>query len=93
MAQPFRIGPRFEALIERLVSSGRYADASEVVGTALHLLEEQEAERERMSAELWAKIDEGIADLDAGRVYPAEEVFAELREMIASKRDRRDAAE
>jgi len=93
MAARYQIGPRFEALIEHLVSSGRYADASEVVGTALHLLEEQEAERERMSAELRAKIDEGIADLDGGRVYPADEVFAEIREMIARKRHRRDAAE
>ena len=30
-------------------------------------------------AELKAKIDAGIADADAGRVRPADEVFAELR--------------
>ena len=93
MAQRYQIGPRFEALVERLVATGRYSDASEVVGTALHMLAEHEAERERMSAELWAKIDEGIADVDAGRVVPAEQVFAELRDMVARERDPRDAAE
>jgi predicted transcriptional regulator len=32
----------------------------------------------------WAKpyIDEGMADLEAGRVYPAEQVHAEIRAMF-----------
>ena len=33
----------------------------------------------------WAKphIEEGLADLEAGRVHPAEDVFAEIRAMFA----------
>jgi antitoxin ParD1/3/4 len=34
--------PRFEALVEEKVMSGRYADASEVIQEALRLLDEHE---------------------------------------------------
>jgi putative addiction module CopG family antidote len=51
MPSSYAIGPHFEALIQRLIESGRFANASEVVRAGLRLLEEQELELEVRRAE------------------------------------------
>ncbi len=54
-------------LVEKLVSSGRYQNASEVLREGLRLIEDREAQD---SAKLQALRDAariGIADIDAGR--------------------------
>jgi antitoxin ParD1/3/4 len=50
-----------EDLVERLVASGQYEDAEEVIGQALRLLEEHERLQQ-----LWAKIQIGLDELDRG---------------------------
>lgn len=55
------------ALIDRLVKSGRYQNASEVLRDGLRMVEVQQAEdRARLKA-LREAAHVGIADLDAGR--------------------------
>lgn len=51
--------PYFEELIQQQVTSGRYANASEVVRDALRLMEENERERHEKLQALRAAIDEG----------------------------------
>lgn len=51
-----------EAMVERLVASGRYQNASEVLRTGLRLLEEQEADLEDLRGRLAA----GLAQARAG---------------------------
>jgi antitoxin ParD1/3/4 len=68
--------PELERYVRTEVERGEYASDNEVVVAAL------QAWRERREA--WFKsVDEGIArglaDIEAGRVHPAEEVFDELR--------------
>ncbi len=75
------LGSNLEAVVEDLVKNGRYGSKSEVLREGVRLVQEREAEM----AELLASIDRGIADADAGRVTPAEEVFAELRARIAAR--------
>ena len=58
-----------------LVENGRYNSKSEVLREGVRLVQEREAEL----AELNASLDRGIADIEAGRTRPAEEVFAELK--------------
>jgi antitoxin ParD1/3/4 len=54
-------------LVERLVASGRYQNASEVLRAGLRLVEATEAEdRARLKA-LRAAARVGIADIEAGR--------------------------
>lgn len=68
------LGEQLESVVENLVKNGRYNSKSEVLREGVRLVQEREA---RLAA-LDAAIARGIADADAGRVKPAEEVFARL---------------
>ena len=54
-------------LMERLVSSGRYQNASEVLREGLRLVENQEEEAKARLKALREAAREGIADVEAGR--------------------------
>jgi antitoxin ParD1/3/4 len=54
-------------LVERLVSSGRYQNASEVLREGLRLVENQEAEGKARIKVLREAARNGIADIEAGR--------------------------
>ena len=60
MASSYTLGDHFEGLIKTLVSSGRYASASEVMRDSLRLLEEREQVRESKLAALRSDIREGL---------------------------------
>jgi len=74
---PFSVdlGNKLEAFVAKLVKSGRYNSKSEVLREGIRLVQEREI---RLAA-LDAALARGLADADAGRVTPAETVFAELR--------------
>lgn len=55
------------AMIERLVDSGRYQNASEVLRDGLRLVEQREREDEAKLEALRAAAQVGIADIEAGR--------------------------
>ena len=73
-----------EKVVEKLVSHGRFNSKSEVLREGVRLVEEREA---RLT-ELYAKLDVGIAEADAGLLIPIEEVRAEI---LAELRVIRDA--
>lgn len=64
-----------EKVVSDLVRDGRYGSKSEVLRTGVRLVQEREA----ALAALLAKIDDGIADIDAGRVSPLSEVRDRLK--------------
>ena len=61
MASSFTIGDHFEGLIKTLVSSGRYASASEVMRDSLRLLEQREQTSAAKLAALRGDIQAGLS--------------------------------
>jgi antitoxin ParD1/3/4 len=83
MPSSYSLGRHFEDFVQGQLSSGRYKNASEVLRDALRLMEE----RERRFATLDASIARGIADVEAGRVHNADDVFNELEAELAALPD------
>jgi len=69
--------PEHEELVARMVSSGRYASAEEVIIVALQLLDEEERWRKYVIE----KIDRGLAQAEAGQVVSLEEAKARIDEL------------
>jgi antitoxin ParD1/3/4 len=68
------LGRALESFVGKLVASGRYNSKSEVLREGVRLVQEREA---RLAA-LDASLARGLADAEAGRVKPADEVFDRL---------------
>jgi antitoxin ParD1/3/4 len=68
------LGQQLEGFVAKLVALGRYNSKSEVLREGVRLIQEREAKL----AALDASIARGLADADAGRTTPAEEVFKRL---------------
>jgi antitoxin ParD1/3/4 len=85
MAISAELGAQLEAFVNRMVESGRYNSKSEVLREGVRIIQD----RETRLAAMHASIARGLADVDAGRVTPMEEVFdrleAKYKKMAASK--------
>jgi antitoxin ParD1/3/4 len=77
--------PDLENAIRRRLESGAYKSDVEVIRAGLKALERDEEVTARRLTDLDASLARGLADADAGRVHPADEVFGELRERIRRK--------
>lgn len=85
MATNVHLTPELEKFARKCVKSGRYNNVSEVVRSALRLMQERE---ERRLALLRADIAEGLRDIEAGRTVEAKQAFSALRAKIAAPRRR-----
>lgn len=70
------LSPEIEKLINESVQSGRYESASEVLEEALLALKEREDSDYREAVE---GIRRGLEDIEAGRIQPLAEAFADIR--------------
>lgn len=84
------------ARADELIRSGNLTSFGELVRTVLvnggpeHDPEswiDEPVDLDDLSLEDRSAVEEGLADIEAGRVHPAEEVFAELRARIEAMRD------
>lgn len=75
MPSSYAIGKHFEDFIKKQIESGRYSSASEVIRSALRLLEEREELRENQIRILRGLIQEGK---ESGPGIPANKVFDRL---------------
>jgi antitoxin ParD1/3/4 len=80
MASSANLGQHLESYVDELVKSGRYNSRSEVLREGVRLVEE----REKRLAALDAALARGLADAEAGRVKPIEEVAARLKAKYAA---------
>lgn len=74
--------PALERFARKCVKSGRYNNVSEVVRSALRLLQEAEERRERFEATLI----EAEAEADREGTFTVEQVLAEADRIIAGNR-------
>ena len=70
MALNVSLPKELEARVREHVASGLYGSASEVIREALRLFETYQSVRQARLAALKADIDQGLADIEAGRVSP-----------------------
>ena len=78
MANSVDLGRKLEAIVDELVARGRYNSKSEVLREGVRLVQE----REKRLAALDAAIERGLADADAGRGKPVDEVFDRLERKL-----------
>ena len=70
MALNVSLPKELEARVREHVASGLYGSASEVIREALRLFETYQSVQQTRLAALKADIDQGLADIEAGRVSP-----------------------
>lgn len=75
------LGQQQHELVDRLVASGRYQNASEVLREGLRLLERRDAEDAARLDALRAAADRGWADVEEGRFVDVDD--AGLEDAIA----------
>jgi antitoxin ParD1/3/4 len=83
MPSSVNLGAPLEATVDRLVKAGRYGSRSEVLREGVRLVEDREARLAKVNE----SINAGLADAKAGKVRPAEQVFADLKARYASMID------
>lgn len=74
MARIVELDSQLEDVVTGLVRSGRFASEREVLREGLRLIEERDAQL----AQLDAAVESGVADADAARSKPLDEVFERL---------------
>jgi len=78
MATMVRLDDEMQAKVEAMVSAGRFASNDEAFRAAVLLLHDEVLDVALTPEEILA-VRAGLEDEAAGRVYDADEVFAELR--------------
>ena len=74
MPSSVNLGEQLEAFISEAVKKGRYGSRSEVIREGVRVIQERERRLTKLDAELARR----VADIESGRTYDAEEVFARL---------------
>jgi antitoxin ParD1/3/4 len=86
MATSYSIGKHFEGFIEKLIESGRYSTASEIIRHGLRIIEEREQRREAKLEWLRKEIQKGLDSGPSREFEPkalAEEIKARGRRHLA----------
>ena len=74
--------PDLENIVEIKVKGGQYSSASEVVREGLRLLQQRDEMREMKLERLRNEIQQGIDDLEAGRMKDGAEVMAKFKKRL-----------
>ncbi len=75
--------PEQEQFIQSQIQQGNFANAEQVIGVALRLLEEQSPAYKQWLTETREKVANAMAQIERGEAIPGEVVIAELRDKIS----------
>ncbi|HEX3463088.1 MAG TPA: type II toxin-antitoxin system ParD family antitoxin [Candidatus Elarobacter sp.] len=76
------VTPELDRFVKEQVESGRYASSSEVVRAGLRLLYEREQERTERREALKRLVQEGLEDVQSGKLAESRTVFSKMRKII-----------
>jgi antitoxin ParD1/3/4 len=71
-----------DRFVKEQVRTGKYASSSEVVRAGLRLLYEREQERAERRDALKRLVQEGLEDLQSGKIVESKSVFSKMRTII-----------
>lgn len=77
--------PELESFVRDRVQSGKYNSQSEVVREGLRLLMDREDTRAASIAYLKGALEQGLSDVEEGRVYEGARVFNELKAELRAR--------
>lgn len=80
------LGPTFDKLVGKLLSSGLYLSQSEVIREGLRLLKEQEDAKQARLQQFKRELAVGIEQADQGRFVDGEKVFQRLRKRSSERK-------
>jgi antitoxin ParD1/3/4 len=82
------LSPDVQRYLDGLVSSGRYRSIDDAVNDLISVVRSEEELSERDVEELRAEIDEGLRDVDAGRVaeWDLDDLKPRVRERLESEK-------
>lgn len=80
--------PELASFIQQEVLSGKYTSPDEVIEAALNLLEHQKSS-DILAAELGAKIDVAVAQIDRGEGLDGQEVINSLQSKLRAAKEAR----
>jgi antitoxin ParD1/3/4 len=89
MPSSYVIGPHYEKFIKRLIATGRYTNASEVIRDALRHFEDVTRLTPRTIDELRAAI---VRSDESGEGIPIDEAFDQIEAMLDSEAPQRKSA-
>ena len=81
--------PELEEFVRRLLASGRYTSASEVIREALRLLAEREKLKEARVEELRGQVARGLAQADAGNLKDGQQALKEVVREVRKRSKKR----
>jgi antitoxin ParD1/3/4 len=81
MPSSVNLGETLEGVVDRLVSKGRFGSRSEVLREGIRLVQERESWLEMVER----KVEEGRAQVAAGKALDLDEAFDQLAARYAAK--------
>ncbi len=87
LATNISLKPEYMQLVKAQLESGRFASVDEVIGHALHLLDDEQDHDLLWLEETKEKISIGLAQIDNGQVLEVSSVIERLKQKVQKAKD------
>lgn len=87
LAMNISLKPEYVQLVQAQLETGRFASVDDVIGHALHLLDDEQDYDPLWLEETKEKIAIGLAQIDNGQVLEVSSVIERLRQKVQNAKD------